>query len=226
MKLSILIPVYNELSTVEKLVNKVLSTPFETETEIIIVDDASNDGTREVLSKISDARVKVIYHSKNQGKGAAIKTAIKNATGDYIIIQDADLEYDPSDINKLICKAKEGFDVIYGSRFYYGMPNGDNIIHYLGNRLLTQISNLFSGLKLSDMETCYKMIKREILNKIKIEENGFGIEPEITAKIAKHRFSITEVPISYKPRNYSEGKKIGLKDLLRTIYCIFKYNLK
>ncbi len=225
MKLSILIPVYNEAKTVENLIKKVLSTEFDAETEVVIVNDASGDGTKDILNKIRDPRVKVLHHTANQGKGAAIRTAVKNATGDYIIIQDADLEYDPSDIKRLIQKAQEGYDVIYGSRFLNGKPEGENSIHYLGNRLLTYISNIFSGLDLTDMETCYKMIKRDIFSQIEIEENRFGIEPELTAKIARNKYRITEVPISYRARNYREGKKIGIKDAVRTVYCIIKYNL-
>lgn len=225
MLLSILIPVYNEANTLKLLIEKVLSTSFNADIEIIIVNDASNDGTKEVLDTIKDPKIKIIHHQVNRGKGAAIRTAIKNANGDYIIIQDADLEYNPEDINLLLIKAYEGYDVIFGSRFYNGKPENETTIHYLGNKLLTQISNLFSKLKLTDMETCYKMIRRSIFEKISIEEDRFGIEPELTAKIAKENLKICEVPISYKPRKFSEGKKIGIKDAFRTIYCIVKYNL-
>jgi len=225
MKLSILMPVYNEESTIEQIVNKVFSTKFLCNIELIIVDDKSTDGTLERLLQLSNPEIKIIRHDTNKGKGAAIRSAINNATGDYVIIQDADMEYNPEDINTLLKKAMEGYDAIYGSRFYNGRSEGEKLFHYLGNKLLTSISNLFSGLNLTDMETCYKMIKREVFDKITIEENRFGIEPELTAKLAKSGMRIIEVPISYNARTYSEGKKIGLKDAFRTIFCIMKYNL-
>lgn len=225
MKLSILIPVYNEASTIQQIVNKIILTSFDAEIEIIIVNDASTDRTKEILNNIKDERIRVIHHIKNRGKGASIRTALAKATGDYIIIQDADFEYNPEDINKLISKAKEGYEVVYGSRFYFGKPPQEKMIHYLGNKFLTYLSNLFSGIHLTDMETCYKMIKKEIFDKISLEEDRFGIEPELTAKLAKNGYNIVEVPISYKGRTYKEGKKIGAKDAIRAIYCIVKYNL-
>ncbi|MGB9599457.1 MAG: glycosyltransferase family 2 protein, partial [Myxococcota bacterium] len=166
MLLSILIPVYNEVNTAKSLIEKVLSVKFDADVELIVVNDASTDGTEEILNGISDGRVKIIHHPENRGKGAAIKTAINNAKGDYIVIQDADLEYNPEDINLLLKKAYEGYEAIFGSRFYNGRPEDENILHYMGNRFLTTISNIFSGLRLTDMETCYKMIKRSLFELI------------------------------------------------------------
>lgn len=225
MKLSILMPVYNEEKTINDIVNKVLSTKFNAEIELIIVNDCSTDNTPRILTNIKDERAKIISHNVNMGKGAAIRTAIKNATGDYIVIQDADLEYNPEDINILIEETNKGYDAVFGSRFYYGRPQNEKLIHYLGNKFLTMFSNIFTGLKLTDMETCYKMVKKGLLEKITIEENRFGIEPEITSKLARIGAKITEVPIRYTARGILEGKKIGLKDAFRTIYCIIKYNL-
>lgn len=218
-------PVYNEEKTINNIINKVINTQFNAEIELIIVNDCSTDSTSKSLSGIKDERVKIISHSVNMGKGAAIRTALKSATGDYIIIQDADLEYNPEDINRLIDKAEEGYDTVFGSRFYYGRPQNETLIHYLGNKFLTILSNIFTGLKLTDMETCYKMVRRDILARITIEENRFGIEPEITSKLAKIGARPIEVPIRYTARSAAEGKKIGLKDGLRAIYCIIKYNL-
>lgn len=227
MKLSVIIPCYNEVHTIEKVVNAVITSPYENK-EIIIVDDGSTDGTRKKLKNVVESKVdKIVFHKQNQGKGAAIKTGIETATGDMVIIQDADLEYDPNEYPKLVQPILEGkADVVYGSRFKgEGAHRVLYFWHRVGNYFLTMLSNVFSNLNLSDMETCYKVFKRKIIQNVEIEESRFGFEPEITAKIAKIRnIRIYEVGISYYGRTYEEGKKIGWKDGLRAIYCIIKYN--
>jgi len=227
MKLSILIPAYNEKGTIKSVIGRLVELKLDgIEKEIVIVDDGSTDGTREILKGVSSDGIRVVFHEKNRGKGSAIRTAIENSTGDYVIIQDADLEYDPGEIPKLLDMAVSGnYGAVYGSRFYHGCPADDAFAHYLGNRLLTGISNLFSGLKLTDMETCYKLLKREYINRISIVENRFGLEPEITAKMKKAGALFVEVPINYSARSYKEGKKIGAKDALRAVFCIVKYNV-
>ena len=226
-KLSIVIPCYNELNTIHELVNLVKASPYP-DKEIIVVDDCSTDGTREVLKDSIESQVNtVIYHEVNQGKGAALRTGIKAATGNMVIIQDADLEYDPKEYQKLTQPILEGkADVVYGSRFMGDEPHRVLFFwHSVGNKFLTLLSNMFTDLNLTDMETCYKVFKREIIQSISIEENRFGFEPEITAKIAKQRCRIYEVGISYSGRTYKEGKKINWKDGVRAIYCILKYNI-
>ena len=227
MKLSIVIPCYNKVDTIESIVKAVKQCPYQNK-EIILVDDYSTDGTREKLaSEIENLIDKVIYHERNQGKGAALRTAITAATGDIIIVQDADLEYDPNEIPKVIQPILDGkADVVYGSRFLGSTAH--RVIYYwhmVGNKFLTTLSNMFTNINLTDMETCYKAFKREIIQSIKIEENRFGFEPEITAKVARMRCRIYEVGISYYGRTYAEGKKIGWKDGLSAIRCILKYNL-
>ena len=227
MKLSIVIPCYNEVDTIESMVNAVRQCPYQNK-EIILVDDYSTDGTREKLqNEIENLVDKVLYHERNQGKGAALRTAIMAATGDIVIIQDADLEYDPNEIPKVIQPILDGkADVVYGSRFLGGSAH--RVIYYwhmVGNKFLTTLSNMFTNINLTDMETCYKAFKREIIQSIEIEENRFGFEPEITAKVAGMQCRIYEVGISYYGRTYAEGKKIGWRDGLSAIRCIIKYNL-
>jgi len=225
--LSIIVPCYNELKTIEPIVEAIKNCPYSNK-EIIIVDDYSIDGTREKLQiKIESIVDKVIYHEQNQGKGAALRTGIKNATGDIVIVQDADLEYDPNEIPKMIQPILDGVaDVVYGSRILGGNPHRVLYFwHMIGNKCLTTLSNMFTGINLTDMETCYKAFKRELVQSLKIEEDRFGFEPEITAKIAKKKCRIYEVGISYNGRTYEEGKKIGWKDAFSALTCIIKYNL-
>jgi len=228
-KLSIVIPCYNEYRTIENIVNKVLLVDLNgIEKEIIVVDDGSKNKTIEILKeKIEPMVSKVIYKSKNEGKGAALRTGFENITGDYVIVQDADLEYDPEEYNILLKPMLDGFaDVVYGSRFIGGRPH--RILFYWhsrGNRFLTNFSNMFTNLNLTDMETCYKLFKAEIIKKVKITENRFGFEPEITAKVARLGCRIYEVGISYYGRTYQEGKKINWKDGFRAIFVILKYGL-
>lgn len=229
MKLSIVIPVYNE----EKYIRKIIETVRAADTnyiekEIICVDDCSTDGTRDILKNEIEGKVeKIIYKEKNEGKGAALRTGFQRASGDFVVIQDADLEYDPNEYMKLLDPILKGrADVVYGSRFAGGQPHRVLYFwHYVGNNLLTTFSNMLTNLNMTDMETCYKMFKKEVLDSITIEQNRFGFEPEITAKIAKGNWRIYEVGISYSGRNYAEGKKINWKDGVQAIWCIIKYNL-
>ena len=227
MKLSVVIPCFNEFSTIQTAVNRVKEAPLD-EIEIVIVDDASTDGTREVLKKEIEQSVdKVIYHDVNSGKGAALRSGFREVSGDIVVVQDADLEYDPSEIPILIQPILAGkADVVYGSRFAGSGPHRVLYFwHMVGNRFLTLLSNMLTNLNLTDIETCYKMFRREIIQSITIEEDRFGFEPEITAKIARKGCRIYEVGISYAGRTYAEGKKIGWKDGFRAIYAILKYNL-
>jgi glycosyltransferase involved in cell wall biosynthesis len=227
MKLSIVIPCYNEKHTIRSIIDAVRESPIASK-EIIIVDDCSKDGTRDVLgSEIAPLVDKILYHEVNQGKGAALRTGIAAATGDIVIIQDADLEYDPQEYPILVDPIIRGrADVVFGSRFAGGGPHRVVYFwHMIGNQFLTLMSNMFTNINLTDMETCYKVFKREVIQKITIEENRFGFEPEITAKVAKLGVRIFEVGISYYGRTYAEGKKIGWKDGFRALYAILKYNL-
>lgn len=226
MKVSVVIPCFNEKNTIEKVIDRVRSIPIKT--EIIVVDDFSTDGTREIIKNSLASKIdRVIYQAENKGKGAALRTGFTYATGDYVIVQDADLEYDPHEIPMLLQPILDGkADVVYGSRFIGKGPHRVLFFwHYIGNKFLTLLSNMFTNLNLTDMETCYKLFKREIIQSITIEENRFGFEPEITAKVAQLKCFIYEVGISYYGRGYEEGKKIGWKDGARAIYCIVKYGI-
>jgi glycosyltransferase involved in cell wall biosynthesis len=224
MKLSVIIPVYNEVATIQEIIEKVKEAPFEK--EVIVVDDCSTDGTRDLLKEKEGDGVTVLFHESNQGKGAAIRTAIPHISGDIAIVQDADLEYHPSEYPHLIAPILEGkADVVYGSRFQGGTHRVLFFWHAIGNKIITTLSNILTDLNLSDMETGYKVFRAEVLKKIKIESNRFGFEPEITAKIAKMGCHIYEVPISYWGRDYTQGKKINWKDGLAAIYWIIKYNI-
>ena len=227
MKLSIVIPVYNEAATISQIVALVRSVEIGMEKEILLVDDCSRDGTREVLTTMAAEQtdLKVLFHEVNQGKGAALRTGFAAATGDIVLIQDADLEYDPHEYPRLLQPIIQGHaDVVYGSRFLGGGPH--RVVyywHYLGNRLLTTLSNMTTNLNLTDMEVCYKVFKRSVIQNLSLKENRFGFEVEITAKIARQKLKIYEVPISYYGRDYSEGKKIGWKDAVSAFRCIVKY---
>lgn len=227
MRLSVVIPVYNEAETLGGLIDRVRAVDIEK--QLVLVDDCSTDGTREVLQGYdADTDCVVLYHDVNQGKGAALRTGFKHVTGDIVIIQDADMEYDPSEYGKLIRPILDGrADVVFGSRFAGGESHRVlRFWHSKGNKFLTVLSNMFTNLNLTDMETCYKVFKREVIQRIEVEEDRFGFEPEITAKLARIKgLRIYEVGITYHGRSYEEGKKIGWKDGLQAVWCILKYNL-
>ncbi|MBI5360566.1 MAG: glycosyltransferase family 2 protein [Planctomycetes bacterium] len=223
-KLSILMPVYNEVNTIEEIIRRVMAAELLLERELIIVDDCSKDGTRDKLQKINQPGIKVLFHEHNKGKGAAVRTAIGAITGDFAIIQDADLEYDPREYGKLLEPLLDGrADVVYGSRFLGGPHRVLYFWHYVGNQFLTTFSNAINNINLSDMETCYKAFKADVMRSLDLKSNRFGIEPEITAKVARRHCRIYEVPISYSGRGYEEGKKITWKDGLSALWCIIKF---
>jgi glycosyltransferase involved in cell wall biosynthesis len=229
VKLSVVIPCYNEVRTIDRIIAAVRASPHK-DTEVIVVDDGSADGTRDRLNGELRGQIdQLILHEHNQGKGAALRSGIRAATGDVVIVQDADLEYDPNDFPKLLTPIMEGkADVVFGSRFVGHGPH--RVVYYwhmLGNNLLTTLSNMFTGINLTDMETCYKVFRREVIEQIRIEEDRFGFEPEITAKISRLKnVRIYEVPISYYGRTYADGKKIGWRDGLSALRCIIKYNFR
>ena len=225
--IAVVIPCYNERRTLADLVRRVREAPVARK-QLILVDDCSTDGTTELIrAEIEPLVDRVVYHERNQGKGAAIRSGLEHVTGDIVIIQDADLEYDPHEYPKLIGPIVEGkADVVYGSRFTGEGPHRVHLFwHYVGNRILTLLSNVFTNLNLTDMETCYKVFRTEVIRSIRIRQNRFGIEPELTAKIARLRCRVYEVGISYYGRSYEEGKKIGWKDGVKAIYCIVRYGL-
>jgi len=225
MKLSVVMPVFNEAGTIHTIVKQVQNVAIEK--EIIIVDDCSTDGTRELLKGVREANVRIFYHDKNQGKGAALRTGLSHVTGDVCVIQDADLEYNPEEYHRLLRPILDGrADVVYGSRFLSSDERRVLLFwHSVGNQFLTLLSNMFTNLNLTDMETCYKMFRVEVIKGMKVEQNRFGFEPEFTAKIVKKKWRIYEIGISYRGRDYLEGKKIGWRDGVVALWCIVKYNL-
>lgn len=222
-QLTVVIPAYNELSTLSEIVERVCRLPVTK--QVIVVDDGSQDGTQQLIRDLAERfPIEPIFHSINQGKGAAIQTGFAAARGEIVIVQDADLEYEPEQILQVIAPIQAGeAEVVYGSRYLASDNHHDSWIHRLGNRFLTGLSNLASGQKLTDMETCYKAFRRELLQSIHIEQRRFGFEPEITAKLARRGVSIREVPIRYQPRSWDEGKKIGVRDLFNALWCIVRY---
>ncbi|MGF1530670.1 MAG: glycosyltransferase family 2 protein [Puniceicoccaceae bacterium] len=228
MRLSIVMPCFNEVERISEAVRAIRKVSALEDAELIVIDDGSTDGSRELLEEELNSLIdNLILHPENQGKGAALRSGFTAATGDWIIVQDADLEYDPRDIPKLLAPVLEGHaEVVFGSRFAGGEAHRVVYFwHMLANRMLTTLSNMFTDLNLSDMETCYKLFPRSALDSLELRENRFGIEPELTAKLANQRLRFYEVGISYYGRGYEEGKKIGWKDGIRAIYAIFRYNL-
>ncbi len=224
MKLSVVIPVYNEKDTIAEILRRVRAADVGLEKEIVIVDDGSTDGTRDFLRTLDSPEIRVFLHEKNTGKGGALRTGFANVRGDIILIQDADLEYDPREYSKLLEPILDGrADVVYGSRFLGGPHRVLFFWHYVANRFLTTFCNMLSNLNLTDMETCYKVFRREVVAKIDLKSRRFGCEPEITLKVAKQRCRVYEVPISYSGRDYSEGKKIGWKDGLAALFHIVRF---
>jgi glycosyltransferase involved in cell wall biosynthesis len=222
MKLSVVVPIYNEKATIHTILERIEQTEFEK--EIILIDDFSTDGTREILQNEYATKHTLLLHPHNMGKGAALRTGFKHVSGDVVIIQDADLEYDPSEYAKILGPIIQGrADVVYGSRFLGGPHRAIYFWHYVGNKFMTLLSNAFNNINLTDMETCYKAFRAEILKDMKFRSQRFGFEPEFTAKVARRRLKIFEVPISYYGRTYEEGKKITWKDAISALYCIVRY---
>jgi glycosyltransferase involved in cell wall biosynthesis len=241
-KLSVVIPVYNEKATIDEILRRVMETPFRK--EIVLVDDCSTDGTRQILEKLSQFQssgeaqapafdgadpidlgdLRIFFQTHNQGKGAALRRGFAEVTGDIVLVQDADLEYDPRDYGKLLEPLVDGrADVVFGSRFLGGPQRVHYFWHYVANKMLTLLSDIFTNLKLTDMETCYKVFRREVLQGIQLKSDRFGFEPEITAKVAKGNWRVYEVPISYAGRTYEEGKKITWKDGVQALWCIIRF---
>lgn len=222
--LSVVVPAFDEEATIATLLRRVLASPWTA--EVVVVDDGSRDGTAAAVTSVEDPRVRLVSHVRNQGKGAALRTGFAAATAEFVIVQDADLEYDPAEYGYLLEPLEQGLaDVVFGSRFLSGRPHRVLYFwHSLGNRILTLVSNMFTDLNLTDMETCYKAFRREVIQSIEIEEDRFGFEPEITAKVAAGRWRIYEVGISYAGRTYDEGKKIGWRDGVRALVCIVRYS--
>ncbi|HUG71501.1 MAG TPA: glycosyltransferase family 2 protein [Pirellulaceae bacterium] len=225
LRVSVVIPVYNEKRTIFDVIARVKALPFET--EIIVIDDCSTDGTRGWLETVRGAPgLKLIFKDQNEGKGAALRTGFAAATGHVVVVQDADLEYDPRDIENVIRPIVAGeADVSYGSRYFYRRSSDRSFCHRLVNRVLTAASNLFTGLRLTDMETCHKAFRTSVIRNLPLKQNRFGFEPEVTAKLARRKYRVTETPSSYKPRGYAEGKKIGIRDAVNAFYCIARYGL-
>ena len=221
MRLSVIVPVFNERATIERILDRV--DAIDLDMEVIVVDDGSTDGTRELLERLAGERT-VVYHERNQGKGAALRTGLRHATGDYVIVQDADLEYDPKEYDRLLREVDDGAVVVYGSRFA-GPQAGMALRHWIGNKLLTALTNALYGGGLTDMETCYKLFPRQMLIDIGIDSDRFSVEPEVTAKILKRGIRIREVPITYAGRKFSEGKKISWVDFVSAVWTLLKYRV-